>query len=366
MKDKRGSKIPQEPALNSSNAVSSSNPVIDDRVLPHFMELCNLVYESFTAQAVYAAAKVGIADILGSGPKSADDIADATGNNPDAIYRFMRALASIGIFRESSERMFELTPKAELLKENHPTSLRPMVLLFGDPIVRGPWSNVMYSLKTGESAFEYTFNMGVFDYMKDHGDARELFQRHFTATSQLNCPVIAASYPFSKFRKVIDIGGGHGALLAQILRQHPSVNGVLFDLPEVVQGPNEISSDIAQRCEIVGGDFFKGVPEGGDIYIMQQVIHDWNDEMAVNILTNCRKAMTDNGRLLVVDAVLAAGNDRDMNKFIDLSMLVGMPGGRERSEQDFRKLFQNAGLELTKIISTASLLSLSIVEGKKS
>ncbi len=363
MKEKK-SKISQEPALKSSKAVLSGNSVIDDNLLPYFVELRNLVYESFSIQSIYAAAKSGIADILKEGPKSADDIADATGNNPDAIYRLMRALASIGIFSETSARMFELTPMAELLQENHPTSLRYLVLLVGHSLWREPWGNIMHSIKTGEAAFEYTFNKNVFEYMKEHEDASEIGQRYLTVFSILNCPVIAASYPFSEFRKVIDIGGGHGSLLAHILRQHPSVKGVLFDLPEVVQGPIEIDSDIAQRCEIVGGDFFKGVPEGGDLYIMQQIIHDWNDELAVNILANCREAMTDNGRLLVIDAVLAPGNDQDMNKFMDLHMLIAT-GGRERTEAEFRKLFQDAGLELTRIISTASILSFSIVEGKK-
>ena len=186
-----------------------------------------------------------------------------------------------------------------------------------------------------------------------------------TVFSIVNCPVIAASYPFSGFRKVIDIGGGRGSLLAHILRQHPSVHGVLFDLPDVVQGASEIDSDISPRCEMVGGDFFKAVPEGGEIYIMQQVIHDWNDELATKILTNCRKAMADNGRLLVVDAVLAPGNVRDVNKFMDLHMLLATKGGRERTEAEFRRLFQDAGLELMRIISTASMLSFSIVEGKK-
>jgi hypothetical protein len=365
MKGKHESSMPQNAAFNPSNAVSSGNTVIEDRLSPHYVELRNLFFESVIFQCVYAAANAGIAEILSSEPKSSDDIAVATGNNPDAVYRLMRALASIGIFRETSERMFVLTPKAELLKESHPTSLRPIVLLTGDHFWRGPWDNIMHSIKTGESSFEYTFKKDIFSYTNEHEDARELFQRALTAFSIVNCPAIAVSYPFNEFRKVIDIGGGRGSLLAHILRQNPSVNGILFDLPEVVQGPNEIDSEIAERCEIVGGDFFKEVPEGGDLYIMQQVIHDWDDELAVKILTNCRSAMAENGRLLVVDAVLEPENKHDMNKFQDVTMLLVNKGARERSEQDFRKLFENAGLELTRIISTASILSFSIVEGKK-
>ena len=366
MEEKKGQKIPSEPSPKLSKAVSSGNPVIDDSLLPHFVELRNLVYESFNAQAVYAAAKVGIADLLEDGPKSADYLADATGNNPDALYRLLRALASEGIFRETSARVFELTPMAELLQENHPMSLRSFLLLIGDPTFREPWGNILYSIKTGEPAFDYIFKKGLFAYLEEHEDAMELFQRYMTVSSIVDCPVISSSYPFSKFRKVIDIGGGRGPLLVHILRKHPSVNGVLFDLPDVVQGANAIDSDIAPRCEIVSGDFFKGVPEGGDLYILQQVIHDWNDELATHILANCRKAMADNGRLLVIDAVLVPGNSRDANKFVDLAMLVGHKGGRERTEPEFRKIFQDAGLELTRIIPTDSIFSLSIIEGKKS
>ena len=366
MEEKREPKIPQEPAVNSSKTVLSGNPVIDDSLLPHFIKLRNLVYESFNAQAAYAAAKVGIADLLEGGPRSADYLADATGNNPDALYRLLRALASVGIFRETSPRVFELTPMAELLQESHPMSLRPFLLLIGNPIWREPWGNIVYSIKTGEAAFDSIFKKGLFEYLEEHEDAMELFQGYMTVSSMVDCPVISSSYPFSKFSKIIDIGGGRGSLLVHILRKHPSVNGVLFDLPDVVQGSNAIDSDIAPRCEIVSGDFFKGVPEGGDLYILEQIIHDWNDELATRILANCSKAMADNGRLLVIDAVLVPGNSRDANKFMDLAMLVGHKGGRERTEPEFRKIFHDAGLELIRIISTDSISSLSIIEGEKS
>jgi SAM-dependent methyltransferase len=365
MKGEKESEISRNVALKSSNAVSSGNPIIEDRLLPHFVELRNLFYESVIFQCVYAAANAGIADVLSSDPKSSDDIAEATGNNPDAIYRLMRALAGIGIFRETSERMFKLTPKAELLQESHPASLRPIALLTGGHFYRGPWGNIMYSIETGGSSFEYTFKRDIFSYTKEHEDAMNLFQRALTAFTIINCPVIADSYPFFDFRKVIDIGGGRGSLLAHILKQHPSVNGILFDLPEVVKEPNEIDREISERCEIVGGDFFKAVPEGGDLYIMQQVIHNWDDELAIKILTNCRRAMAENGKLLVIDAVLEPENKHDLNKFQDITMLLINKGARERSEQDFRKLFKNAGLELTRIISTDSILSVSILEVKK-
>ncbi len=284
---------------------------------------------------------MGIADLLENGPKSADDIA-----------------------KETSDRVFELTPLAETLQKNHPMSIRPFALLAGDSIWREPWDNILHSIKTGEAAFENVFKKGFFDYLNEHEDASEIFNDWMTRASYMNCPVIAASYPFSKFHKVVDIGGGQGSLLAHILRKHPTVNGVLFDLPDVVKNATEIDSAISSRCEIVGGDFFKAVPEGGDLYIMQQIIHDWNDELANKILMNCRNAMADSGRLLVVDAVIKPGNSRDLAKIADLQMLLINKGGRERTEQEFRKLFRDAGLELLRIIPTASMFS--IIEGKKS
>ncbi len=364
MKEEKEPKIPPAFVVNLAQSVQAGIINFANRLSPPFVQTLTLAAGTMSTQMVYAAAKLGIADLLENGPKSADDIAKATESNPDAIYRLLRALASVGVFKETPGRMFKLTPVAETLKTNHPMSVRPFVLLAGSPVWREPWGNILHSIKTGEEAFGNVFQKGFFDYLSEHEDEWGVFNNWMTRVSNMNCPVIAASYPFSRFQKVVDIGGGHGALLAHILRKHHAVNGILFDLPDVVKGATEIDSAIASRCEIMGGDFFKAVPEGGDLYIMQQIIHDWDDELAGKILTNCRNVMADDGRLLVVDAVIKPGNSPDMNKFIDLQMLLISKGGRERTEQEFRKLFRDAGLELLRIIPTASMFS--IIEGKKS
>jgi SAM-dependent methyltransferase len=175
-------------------------------------------------------------------------------------------------------------------------------------------------------------------------------------------PALMESYDFSTINKVVDIGGGHGSLLASILKANPTLKGVLFDLPEVVEAAREIDAGVAERCEIIGGDFFESVPAGGDAYILKQIIHDWNDDLSIKILQNCHKAMAGNGRVLVIDAVIQPGNVPDLNKFIDLQMLILTYGGRERTEFEFRSLFEAAGFELMNIFSTPSMFN--IIEGR--
>jgi hypothetical protein len=323
----------------------------------------NLVAGVMNTQVIYVAAKLGIADLLKDGPRSADDLAMETESNPDAIYRLLRVLASIGIFKESSDKVFEMTPTAETLQKDHPMSVYPLALLIGDSIWREPWDHIMHSMKTGESAFEHIYEKNFFEYLDEHKDKSEMFNNWMTRISNMNCPVIAASYPFSKFKKVIDVGGGHGSLLVHILKKYPKINGVLFDRPDVIKSATEIDDSIASRCEKVEGNFFDAVPKGGDLYIMQQIIHDWKDELAIKILSNCRDAVDEDARILVVDAVIKPGNEQDLNKFIDLQMLLINTGGRERTEQEFNQLFQKAGLQMLKIIPTASMFS--IIEGRK-
>ncbi len=363
MKEKESQSTPPAFIVNTVQSVQSGILNFANRLSPPFVQIITMAAGIMSTQIIYAAAKLGIADLLKDGPKTAKALAKETESNPDAMYRLLRVLASIGVFKESSGRMFALTPAAESLQKDHPTSIRPFALLVGDPIWREPWADIMHSLKTGEGSFEHVYEKSFFEYLNENKDKWEIFNNWMTRVSNMNCPVIAASYPFSKFKKVIDIGGGHGSLLAHILKKHPKVSGVLFDLPDVVKNASEIDNSFNDRCEKVGGSFFDSVPKGGDIYIMQQIIHDWDDEKCIRILSNCREAMTDDGRLLVVDAVIKKGNGRDMNKFIDLQMLLLTDGGKERTEQEFNQLFQKAGLKMSKIIPTASMFS--IIEGRK-
>lgn len=349
--------------VNAVQSVQSGFLNFANQLSPPFVQVLALATGVMSSQVIYAAAKLGIADLLKNGPKSSEYLAKETDCNSDAIYRLLRCLSSVGVFKETTDRTFALTQSAETLQKDHPMSVYPLALLIGDPIWTEPWKNILHSLKTGEDAFTYVFGKSYFDYLNENKEKSELFNNWMTRVSNMSCPVIASSYPFSKYNKVIDIGGGQGSQIAHILRKHPTVKGVLFDLPIVIDGPDEIDDDIAGRCEKVAGDFFESVPKGGDIYIMQQIIHDWSDELAIKILSNCREAMAVKGRILVVDAVIKSGNNRDMNKFIDMQMLMINKGGRERTKKEFTMLFQKAGLSLIKIIPTVSMFS--IVEGQK-
>ena len=363
MKEVKSQSVPPAYIVNTVQSIQAGILNFANRLSPPFVQVLNLAAGVMNTQIIYAAAKLGIADLLKDGSRTVDDLAKETESNPDAIYRLLRALASIGIFKESSDRVFEITPAAEVLQKDHPISVHPMALLVGDSIWREPWGNILYSVKTGENAFQYVYEKSFFEYLNEHKDKSEIFNNWMTKVSNMNCPVIAASYPFSKFNKVIDVGGGHGSLLVHILKKYPDISGVLFDLPNVINSATEIDDGIASRCEKVEGDFFNVVPRGGDLYIMQQIIHDWKDELAIKILSNCRDAMSDDARILIIDAVIKPGNGQDMNKFIDLQMLLINKGGRERTEQEFKQLFQSAGFQLLKIIPTASMFS--IIEGRK-
>jgi hypothetical protein len=363
MKEVTPQSVPPALIVNTLQSIQAGILNLANRLSPPFVQVLNLAAGVMNTQVIYAAAKLGIADLLRDGPRSVADLAKESGSNPDALYRLLRALASIGIFKESSSRVFEMTPAAEVLGEDHPMSVRPLALLIGDSIWREPWGDILYSVETGENAFQHVYGKSFFEYLDEHKDKSEIFNSWMTKISNMNCPVIAASYPFSKFKRVIDVGGGHGSLLVHILKRYRSVNGVLFDIPSVINSATEIDDSIASRCEKVEGDFFVAVPLGGDLYIMQQIIHDWSDELAIRILSNCRDAMSDDARILVIDAVIKPGSGRDMNKFIDLQMLLLNKGGRERTEEEFRQLFQASGLELLRIIPTSSMFS--IIEGRK-
>ena len=316
------------------------------------------------SQSLHVATKLGIADLLSNGPKAVDELATATGTRPDTLYRLLRTLAGHGVFVEVSARHFELTPVAAVLRSNVPGSVRDAVQMVGDLTGDGSWwtavSHLDHSVRTGEPGFDHVHNMGFFDYVTKNPDAGEWFDRGLANFSTTENPAIVASYDFAAFRRVADLGGGQGGFLAEILNAYPEVGGVLYDLPQVVERPAYLSSaDLRKRCEIVGGDFFDTVPAGADAYVLKRILHDWSDEKCRAILRNCREAMSETARLLVVDAVVPPGNDPHPAKVMDILMMV-FAEGRERTEDEFRALFQEVGLTLTQIIPTPSVLSIVV------
>src|ERR687885_2897900 len=314
------------------------------------------------SQAIYVAATLGIADLLEDGPKSADELAETTGTHAPTLYRLLRALASVGIFIETDGRL-GLTPLAEYLRTDTPGSLRAFAMLVGQQSFWRSWGHLLHSVRTGEPAFRKVHGTGPFEYWAGHPEEAAVFDAAMTSLSSGVVDAVVRSYDFSGISVLVDVGGGEGELLAAILAANPSLRGILFDQPHVVRSVGALleRAGVADRCEVVGGSFFEAVPTGADAYLLKSVIHDWDDEAAIDILRACRAAMDDRGgKLLVVERVIRAGNDPDPAKFSDLNMLV-IPGGQERAADDFELLYAEAGFELSDIIRTGS--PYNIIEG---
>jgi hypothetical protein len=326
-------------------------------VLPQ-LQMMQLATGHFRAQAIYVAAKLGIADLLRDGPRSCEELARSTKTPARALYRLLRALASIEVFAEREGGRFELTPLAETLRSDTDDSLRPLLLVAGEDFHWGSWSHLLYSVTTGESAFEHVHEKRFFEYLAEDAEAGANFAAWMTRATEIQIPAILGAYDFSAARAVVDVGGGQGRLLAAILRACPRLSGVLFDRPEVVAGSVISSSGLADRCSTKSGSFFESVPRGGDLYLLKTILHDWGDDLALRVLRNCRDAMEPDARALVIEMIVPPGNAPHPSKFMDLNMLVLNHGGMERTEEEFRALLRSAGLEIARVIPTRSPLSL--------
>jgi len=317
---------------------------------------------AWVAQAISVAAKLGIPDLLAAGARTAADLAAQTNCHPRSLYRLLRALTTIGVFEELADEQFQLTPLAELLRTDSPHSLRYAAIMLGENHHYGAWGHLLGAVQSGGIAFDETFGVPVFKYFDSHPEAARVFNHAMTELSSNVHIAVVDAYDFTPFETIVDIGGGHGALLSAILRANPKLRGVLFDQPAVVEGaePHLAARGVADRCHTAPGDFFQAVPEGGDAYVLATVIHDWTDDQSVEILRNIRRAIRPNGRLLLVEQVLKGPNAEDFGKFADLNMLV-MTGGGERTEEEFRQLYERAGFELLRVIPTRS--SSAIIEG---
>ncbi len=302
------------------------------------------------AQAIYTAAKLRLPDLLASGPKTSTELAAECGAHAPALERLLRALATLEMFAPTPDGRFRNTPLTEMLRSDHPESARGGALLLPAPFLWRPLGDLYESVRTGEPAFQRVFGQRFFEYMATHPADAAVFNAAMTHGIPWTSSALLAAYDFSRFERLVDVGGGEGALLRDILAATPRLRGGLFDLPSVVAGAGAIlTGEIAARCEIVGGDFFESVPQGADAYLMKGVIHDWPDADAATILRNTRRAMRPDGTLLLIEN---ADSDARPAGLGDLLMLV--IGGRDRSEAEFRSLLAGAGFALTRIIPTAA------------
>ena len=295
--------------------------------------------------------------MLAEAPKTLEELAGATKAHTPSLRRLLLMLASIGIFAEDTGGRFRHTPVSETLRTDYPQSLRNWAVFWGAAWIWRPWGDLGHSVLTGEPAFNSVHGTSFFDYLSSHSDDAATFNAAMTA---LPVAEILAAYDFGRFERIVDVGGGQGALLHAILQAHPKLRGILADLPTVVPGAAALrTGPIAGRCEIVGIDFFKQVPEGADAYVMKAIIHDWEDESALKILRNCRRAIRKGGKLLVMDNVLKPSNEPDSNlgRFVDLGMLI-LVTGRERTEAQFASLLRAGGFALTRVIPTTAYMSI--------
>jgi hypothetical protein len=317
----------------------------------------------WVSQALYVAAKFSIADRLANEPRAAADLAAECGAHPQALYRLLRALASLGIFSQRSDERFELTPLAQPLRSDVPDSKRAMVLMTGEEQFRA-WGELLYSVTTGKKGFDRVFGQPLFEYLAERPEQAKLFDAAMVAIHGRETPAMLAAYDFSRLGTIADIGGGNASVLVTILAQHPRLRGILFDLPNVVARAQEPiqAAGLADRLQAVAGSFFERVPSGADAYMMRHIIHDWDDEQSLTILRNIHRAAPAGGKLLIVESVIRPGNDPDFAKLLDLTMLV-IPGGQERTEDEYRQLLASGGYELQRIIPTTT--GVSILESAK-
>lgn len=306
---------------------------------------------AMAAQAIYIAAKLEIADLVASGPKRAEELARSTKTHGPTLYRLLRSLTSLGLFSEDRALGFRNTELSETLRADHPESIRAWAMMFGAPFVWKPMGELYQAIATGQPAFDRVYGDRFFQYLAGHPDDAAAFDAAMTAGTSSAVPAVLAAYDFSRFTRIVDVGGGHGALLEGILTANPKLRGVLYDLPQVVAGIDAVrSGDVANRCQVLAGDFFEAVPEGADAYVLKGIIHDWNDEDALKILKNCHRSIRPDGTLLLLETVLTPSSEA-MRGLMDMLMLM-LVGGRERTEPDFRALLQQAGFSLSRVIHT--------------
>jgi len=328
-------------------------------VPPAPVALIQLATGYMVSQAVCVAAKLGLADLIAAGPCRADELAKEVGADVSALRRLLRMLVARGVFSEDEGGRFLQSPVSELLRSGVPGSLRHAVIMWNEEQYSA-WGHILHSVRTGETAFNRAFGVGLYSYLGQHPEAAATFNAAMTNLTTPVAAAVAQAYDFSSCRTVVDIGGGQGILLRAILEAYPAARGVLFDLPAVIDDarPHMVSASFRDRCDLVSGSIFEGVPAGGEVYLLAQVLHNWDDEHSIAILKSCHRAMLPNAKVLVIEMLIGS----PFAAQADMHMLAVL-GGRERTEEEYRDLFDRAGFRLTRVIPLAG--SQSIVEGAR-
>jgi SAM-dependent methyltransferase len=325
-------------------------------------QLMQLISGGWVSQAIYAAAKLNLAEHLVSGPRTVAELAEVTQCHAGSLSRLLRALSSVGLFEEIEGQRFSITEVGDCLRADSPSSARASSIMLTE-VFYPSWGEILHSVQTGEAAFNKVHNTPLFDYLAENPQQATVFDAAMVSYMNEEAAAIAGAYQWPDQGGVVDIGGGSGGLIRAILKHEPQLTGTIFDLPEVAERNRAIynSDEILNSCTIETGNFFSSVPDGADIYLMRNIIHDWDDEDSLKILQNCRKACGAGGKILLLEYVIPQGNGPFSGKWLDLMMLVGT-GGRERTETEYRQLLDAAGLQLTQLIPTVT--DMSIIEAR--
>jgi hypothetical protein len=332
---------------------------------PPALALTRIAGQVMLARCIGIAAELGLAELVAAEPRTAVELAARTGSHAGALYRMLRYLAANGLFAEDEHGRFANTPMSDVLRADAPGSLRDTLRLAWQDVMWDVYRHLPHTIATGAPAFTRAFGAPFFAYLAAHPELGARFDAAMALQSAPENATVAAAYPFDQAQVVVDVGGGRGGFMAALLQAYPRLRGILFDQAYVLDQPNRVhEAGLATRCQFVAGDFFNSVPAGGDVYVLKRILHDWPDDIAVKILRQVAAVLAPNAKVVVVDAVLSSGNAPDPNKALDVGIMALLEG-RERTAEDFARLFARAGLALIRIIPTPAPSTLSLVEGGK-
>lgn len=328
--------------------------------VPPHIQVIQMAMGYTVSRAVYVCAKLGLADLMAAGPRGSEEMARETGMHPGALFRLLRAMASVGLFTEVSPRKFGLTPMGATLKTGAPGAARSTVLMISGTWAWAAFGEFEHAVKTGEPGAEKALGMNMFEWFSKHPQEAAWFNEGMIGVHGAEPAAVAKAYDFSGIGTLVDVGGGTGNLIGTILGAKPGLKGVLFDMPHVAAAAKErlAGLGLGARCEVKQGSFFESVP-AGDAYILSHIIHDWNDDECIKILGNCKRA-NPKARVLIVEMVIPPGDGPHPGKLLDL-MMLNAPGGMERTEDEYRELLAKAGYRMTRVVPTES--AVSVVEG---
>ncbi|MFI4952129.1 MAG: methyltransferase [Burkholderiales bacterium] len=318
------------------------------------LQMRNLLMGFIVSRALQVAAELGLADALAKGPKDRDALAREVDAHADTMDRLMRTLAGFGVFDRLPDGRYANTRLSEYLRSDTPGSMCALARMYGGSPLWQAWAGLEHSVRSGEPGFAHIHESPIFEYLAAHPESARRFDEAMVASSRLMNEAIVNAYEWDQFGTLVDVAGGVGSTLAAILRTNPRIQGVLFDVPHVIErGRDHLAQQgVATRCRMEAGSFFDTIPSGADAYFLKHIIHDWDDEDCLRILRNCKAAMPDHAKLLVCEKVIPPGNEPSYTKIMDLVMLVLTDGGRERTEPEFRDLFARAGFRLVRVLPT--------------